>query len=276
MMQTLDEIFMEENNERQTSLSKLVGKLKGDMNISQFSNITGLNISTISRIIGGKIIRPIAEDSLKKLAAFAQDRSDITFEMLQEANDKVSQETKSLYYGSNHKIHNQLKAEEQCIKQIIVSDIILPRYEIWWNHNPETLIFDSGIRIIPDLLALFKDTRDKNKVEKKWVFEIKIGPLGTAQLGNRLYLQTIIDTVSRYTFWTIQNDKNKGMFHQISVVVSNQLLFDRIEEKMKDFITILPTSIILVSTERNKIEKELILKNTGNYKVQSVFERVVR
>ena len=122
------------------ALSKILNRCKGnERTMALFAGDCGVNASTLSRILNGKITKPLSYETLVSIYDHRSGSADISFEQLANANGMRSKESRErekgidLFYNDPW---DKIERENE-IQKIIVNGLLLRGEMIQLESNPK-------------------------------------------------------------------------------------------------------------------------------------------
>lgn len=218
----------------QDKLIGLVLTAKGSRSMRKFADDMGVNVSSISRIVNGKVAE-ISDPLLAKIALHADPDSGVTLEKLMEAQGIVDQKDRRALAS---------RYEEDC-RRIIVDELLKRGYTVsypqmglrtWAGSNA----FD--FEIITDAIP---NGGGKWLVEAKMMTEFSRFPVGSGRTG--IWLDSAMATYYR--------GEQVG---RISLIIDHRAAFEQWKDRLSQMHLADEISVILISTKQGKILEEYV------------------
>ena len=214
-------------------LSSLVIKAKGSRSMRKFAEDMDVNVSSVSRIIHGKVSE-ISDPLLAKIALHADPNSGVTLDQLMAAQGVVDQTTRILL---------TTRYEEDC-RRIVADELLSRGYTVSYSkmkpRNQSGLIFD--FEIITDAIP---NGGGRWLIETKMMTEYSRYPVGSGRpilwLNSAMAAYYKGDTVGR-----------------ISLIVDHRVSFEGLKQQLSQLKIADEISVILISTNLGKILDEYV------------------
>ena len=229
-------------------LIELVALAKGGRSQRKFADDMGVNVSSISRILSGKVTE-ISNDLIAKIVVAADPNSGVTLDKLMEAQGIIPKDERASL-GK--------KFEDNCRR--IFSDELLKRgYSVSYakesrmDHTMQRWDFE----VVTDALT---------QGEGRWLVEVKMltqysrFPVGIGK--TKIWL----DSVMAYYYMG-------GVAGRISLIVDNRTVFDYVKEKMSELTLKDEISVILISTAAGRILDEYVAPLTDGREGKVIFSK---
>ena len=228
-------------------LVSLVEAAKGKRSQRKFAEDLGVNVSSISRILSGKVSE-ISNELLAKIAANADPDSGVTLEQLMAAQGMVEAKNRS---------ELESKLEENC-RRIIADELLSRGFTVSYADNAQ-------MRQSRYLCDFEIETNALGKAESRWLFEVK-SSLGTGKLpagmgSTRVWLDSAMAAYYR-------GEK----IGRVSMVVDRKVIFDQVKQILQETPIRDEISVILVSVGGGKILEEFVAPMTDGRAPEFTFE----
>ena len=217
----------------QDELINLVIRAKGPRSMRQFADDMDVNVSSVSRIINGKVSE-ISDSLLAKIASNADPNSGVTLEQLMAAQGIVEQKDKRSL-GARY--------EEDC-RRIVADELLSRGYSVSYSKK-ET-------RIRTGMIFDFEITTDaipngggRWLIEAKMMTEHSRYPVGIGR--SMIWLNSAM--AAYYQGETVG---------RISLIVDHRAGFEQIKERLSQLRLADEISVILISTKQRKILEEYV------------------
>lgn len=229
-------------------LIELVALAKGNRSQRKFAEDVGVNVSSISRILGGKVTE-ISNELLAKIAVAAEPDSGVTLEMLMEAQGIIARQDRSMLAH---------KFEDDC-RRIFCDELLKRGHSVSYAKHPKReqdgLIWDFDI--ITDALP---------RGEGRWIVEVKtMTQYGRFPVGigrTRIWL----DSAMAYYY-------RGGVAGRISLIVDEASAFNQIKARLSALTIKDEISVILISTAAGKILEEYVAPLTDGRESKVIFSK---
>lgn len=227
------------------TLIDLIRQAMGKRSQRKFAEDMGVNVSSISRIMNGKVSE-VSNILLAKIAANADPDSGVTLEKLMGAQGIIEAENREQLAA---------KYEENC-RRIIADELLKRGYTVSYHkatQNRSRYICDFEI-----------ETDALTKGGGRWLFEVKM-----------LTVHTILPT--GYGGSMIWMDSAMAAYYRgesigrVSMVVDHRTMFDQMKERLGRTAIKDEISIILISVGTGKIVEEYVAPLADGSKPQFVF-----
>ena len=222
------------------NLPELVEKAKGSRSMRKFAEETGVNVSTISRMINGKL-SDVSDETLEKIAAEADPGSGITFERLQRSR-RTTEFEKERYAGP--------RFEDTC-KRAITEELLMNEFSVRYKNSP-FILADFDFEIMTDAI---------NEKGGRWLFTCKIAKQPSA----RSAIDTWLNEIMAYYYAGGEADR-------VSIVVNKATAFEMIKANLEALTVPDEISVILISERTEKVQEEYVAPLTDNRKPTFVFD----
>lgn len=227
-------------------LIQLIMKAKGSRTMRKFADDMEVNVSTVSRIINGKVSE-VSNALLAKIAAYADPESGITIEQLMEAQGLVSSAARE---------NLAARYEDDC-RRIIADELLRRGYSVNYSKSESRtnmgMIFDFEIQ-----------TDALERGGGRWLLEAKMfTEYGRMPIGigsSRRWLDSAMAAFYR--------GEEAG---RISIIVDHRRAFEQMKEYMSQYKIPDEISVILISTKKGRVLDEYIAPLTGERQAISVF-----
>ena len=216
------------------TLIELVEAAKGKRSQRKFADDLGVNVSSVSRILSGKVSE-ISDELLAKIAACADPDSGVTIEKLMEAQGIVEAENRAQL---------AMKFEEACRR--IIADELLSRGKSVAYPN------DGRVSRMSRYMCDFEIKTDALKRgDGRWMFEVKM--MNTSA--------KLPAGVGRTMIWV---DSAMAAYYRgesigrISLVVDHRIIYEDLKHRLEEQPINDEISIILISVGQGKILDEYV------------------
>ena len=226
-------------------LAELLIRAKGaSRSMRQFALDSGVNPSTLSRIVNMKTSGACTDELIQKVAQNSDPESGITFEMLMDANGKVPRRMTGKYTSK------EFEATEKNITDIIFKELEDRGYRtsILEGENKHNAL---NYRYRTDWVISTDANSDSGEMEI-WEFEIW-------QLRQKFLM-----VLGLYYAGTMNPKK-------MSFVLTNREVYNRMVETLENIKFKDVFSLILVNLDENKVEEEYVFPLVGRPNVGTVF-----
>ncbi len=219
----------------QDELISLVLAAKGPRSMRQFAEDMGVNVSSVSRIINGKVTE-ISDQLLAKIAVFADPNSDVTIEKLMEAQGIVE---------SVNRAALSERFEQDC-RRIVADELLSRGYKVTYSGSQ---VWDRAKTTAYDFEI---DTDAIPNGEGRWLFEVKMMsqysryPVGIGR--TQLWLNSAMATYYR--------GERVG---RISLVIDHKAMFEQIKHRFSELMIADEISVILISSKQRKVIDEYVI-----------------
>ena len=218
----------------QDKLIGLVLEAKGSRSMRKFADDMGVNVSSVSRIVNGKVAE-ISDPFLAKIAFHADPNSGVTIEKLMEAQGLVEQ---------NDRRNMGIRFEEDC-RRIVADELLKRGYSVSYAQlekraRSEVNAFD--IEISTDAIP---NGGGRWLIETKMMTQYSRFPVGIGR--TQIWLDSAMATYYR--------GEQVG---RISLIIDHREIFNQIKERLSHLILADEISIILISTKQGKVLDEYV------------------
>lgn len=227
-------------------LIELVAMAKGSRSQRKFADDIGVNVSSLSRILSGKV-KEVSNDLLAKIAAAADSASGVTLEMLMEAQGIIPKDERG---------NLVTKFEDNCRR--IFSDELLKRgYSVSYakesrmDHNMQRWDFE----VVTDALT---------HGEGRWLVDTKM----TTQYGR---FPVGIGSTRNWLYHAMAYYYRGGVAGRISIIIDNNAVFEQLKERLSELTLKDEISVILISTAAGRILDEYIAPLTDGREGKEIF-----
>lgn len=226
-------------------LIQLIVKAKGNRTMRQFAEDMEVNVSTVSRIINGKVSE-VSNSLLAKIAAYADPESGVTIEQLMEAQGIVT-ETDGPMLARRY--------EEDC-RRIVADELLNRGYSVSYTK--------SDIKSLERICDFVIKTDALSQGDGSWLFEAKMFtqhsriPIGLG--ATQIWLDGAMAVYYR--------GENAS---RISIIVDHRTVFDQIKEQLSHYELADEISVILIATKQGRILDEYVAPLTGGRQAKSIF-----
>lgn len=219
----------------QDKLIAMVLAAKGARSMRKFAEDMGVNVSSVSRIVNGKVTE-ISDTLLAKIAFHADPDSGVTIEKLMEAQGLVEQKDRK---------NLAIRFEEDC-RRIFADELLKRGYSVSYpkaesQRRMGLNTFD--FEIITDAIP---NGGGRWQVETKMMTEHSRFPVGSGR--TQLWLDSAMATYYR--------GEQVG---RISLIIEHRAMFEQMKQRLSQFRIGDEISIILISTTQGKILDEYVL-----------------
>lgn len=221
--------YYRSGNSDPETLIKLIKAAMGKRSQRKFAEDLGVNVSSISRILSGKVTE-VSDILLAKIAAYADPESGVTLERLMEAQGIV--EARS-YADLDSKF------EESC-RRIIADELLRKGFSVSYPKE--------GIENLTARACDFQVITDAVGNGGRWLVEVKTLVVDNPQRGR---IQAWIDSAMAVYY----RGEKVG---RISMVVENRQMFEQIKGRLSGFTINDEISVLLVSVSRGMILDEYV------------------
>lgn len=212
-------------------LIDLIKAAMGKRSQRKFAEDLGVNVSSISRILSGKVSE-VSDMLLAKIAANADPDSGVTLEALMDAQGMVVAESRAQLAS---------KFEENC-RRVIADTLLQKGYTVAYLEEPQ--------RYASRYLCDFEIRTNAVKGER-WLFEVKMysqySILPTGVGSSRIWLDSAMAAYYR--------GENIG---RVSLVVDHRAIFEQMKERLKEAPIRDEISVILISVGAGKVIDEFV------------------
>ena len=198
----------------------------------QFASAMGVNVSSVSRILSGKVSE-ISDTLLGKIAAHADPASGVTLEKLMEAQGMVEAENRAQL---------RRKYEESC-RRILV-DALLQRGHM--VSYPKEQAYDNGFFCDFEI-----QTDALSKGNGRWLVEAKMMPSHTQFPMGTGTLRTWLDSAMAAYY----RGEEAG---RISLIIDHKAMFEKMKEVLSRYPVRDEISILLISVSGGRILDEYV------------------
>lgn len=263
-------------------LARITGIIKGFMTSAELAKKLGVNPSTTSRMLNGKISGPISEDTIRKLADMITPDMGVSREELFKANGMV--EDIGSGYRGYHTEFDERRRMESDIEEILIHEL--------WNRSASAWRYSDRLRYTvkegmlsarPNLVVECGECHNGNHPYNcNWAF---IYLETTPYVGGKSSwdLRTAMRFVERMSSLALMyqqvtgeeaqyDDEFQELPAKISGVVYRPELYDSIVNKYANLRLPMPTSLVLINLEEHRVEKEFPFSDLNGYRYQSVFD----
>ncbi len=218
----------------QDKLIGLVLEAKGSRSMRKFADDMGVNVSSVSRIVNGKVAE-ISDPLLAKIALHADPNSGVTIEKLMEAQGLVEQ---------NDRSNMGIRFEEDC-RRIVADELLKRGYSVSYvqqekRARAEVNAFD--IEITTDAIP---NGGGRWLIETKMMTQYSRFPVGFGR--TQIWLDSAMATYYR--------GEQVG---RISLIIDHREIFNQMKERLSHLRLADEISIILISTKQGKILDEYV------------------
>ena len=213
---------------KRKSLSDLVADAKGDRSMRGFSESSGVNVSTISRLINGKIT-DVSVETLEKIAADADPASGVTLDQLKASQEIADQ-------GNAQLLASQF--DYDC-RSAITNGLLDRGYSVRYPRTPATSNTFYNFEIVTD--ALGHDNRS-------WFFECKT--MASPARQTDVTISWIHQAMVYYYCG--------GTAGRISLVVDSAAVYEQIKNRLSEYKIPDEISVILISGRTGRVQKEYV------------------
>ncbi len=217
----------------QEALIELVTDAMGKRSQRQFAADIGVNVSSISRILSGKVSE-VSDVILAKIAANADPASDVTIEKLMAAQGLIEAE---------NRVQLRERYKESC-RRIIADELLRRGHSVSYvnDQKHENMTF-CDFEIVTDALP---------KGEGRWLVETKMMSIDSAFPAGSGRIRTWLDSAMAAYY----RGENAG---RISLVVDNVGIFNQVKLRLTDASIRDEISVILISIGAGKICDEYVI-----------------
>lgn len=222
-------------------------RAKGSRSYRKFAEDMGVNVSSVSRVISGKVTE-LSPQFMAKIITYSVEESGITAEMLMEAQG-LSDPT--------NRVQTAKRYEEDC-RRIFADELLSRGYSVMYEGvevRSERMVFDFAVRTN----ALGAEESDW-LVDCKMLSQYSMLPAGTGRT------QLWLDRAMAYYY-------RGGKAGRISLIVDHRAIFEHIRDRMAETEIADEVSIILISTQGRKIVDEYVMPLTGGRIARRVFAK---
>ena len=224
------------------ALVQLVRDAMGQRSQRKFAEDLDVNVSSISRILAGKV-SDINDILLAKIAANADPGSEVTLEKLMRAQGIVEAE-------SRPELSRKLEAD---FRRILADELLTRGFSVSYpnqsSHHPETRVFD--IEIITDAIGN----------GGRWFVEVKNTISGFPGMSKfRRWLDSAMATYYR-------GEK----IGRISLAVDNRNFFEQSKHRLAELCIPDEISVILISTASGRVLDEYVAPLKDGRSARCVF-----
>ena len=252
-------------------LAELVNRAKGSRTVTEFANKCGVNASTMSRIINGKLSSPISDELLVAIAANADQESGVTFEALLKAHGVKLPETTSFTVAHDlqhlllHKMADlgtRTDAEgnttfagrgesrmEQNAREIIQNDLLTKGFQVSIEREVDLL----GGVMFPYIADFVIETDAlEGDALTRWAFDIVGNPTRNivAHL-DRIFSSAYLDSPSA-----------KGI--KLTVVTFDKPSFYRLKDELMGRTIPDCISVMMLNARERSVQYEFIAERLGH------------
>lgn len=230
--------------------SRIVSDAKGGRSMRQFSEDLGVNVSSISRILSGKV-DSINKELLAKISVCSAADSHKTLMALIDAQGLAFRQD----------VPKAISKYTNTCRRILADELMIRDYSVTYGNTlqPPTVgheIFD----FVFETNALSQSTG-------RWMFDVKLIPDGNVQM----YISRTMDTFSRYMAYYYCG----GSADRITMIINQQEMFDILKRRYQDVQIPNEISVILISIEAGCIMDEFILPTTDGHVPKMLFREEV-
>lgn len=216
-------------------LIDLVKAAMGKRSQRKFAEDLGVNVSSISRILSGKVSE-VGDTLLAKIAANADPNSGVTLEALMDAQGMVIAESRAQLAS---------KFEENC-RRVIVDTLLQKGYTVSYPDGAQNYTS----RYLCDFEI------NTNAIQReRWLFEVKMNSqyskLPTGVGSTRIWLDSAMAAYYR--------GENIG---RVSLVVDRRAIFEQIRDRLKEVPIRDEISVILISIGTGRVLEEFVAPMT--------------
>lgn len=226
-------------------LIDLVKAAMGKRSQRKFAEDLGANVSSISRILSGKVSE-VSDTLLAKIAANVDPDSGVTLEALMDAQGMVVAENRAQLAS---------KFEENC-RRVIADSLLQRGYTVAYLEEPQSY----ASRYLCDF-----EIRTNAIKGERWLFEVKMYsqysmlPAGVG--SSRIWLDSAMAAYYR--------GENIG---RVSLVVDHRAIFEQMKDRLKEVPIQDEISVILISVGAGKILDEFVAPMTDGKSPEFTFE----
>lgn len=212
-------------------LIDLVKAAMGKRSQRKFAEDLGVNVSSVSRILSGKVSE-VSDILLAKIAANADPDSGVTLEALMDAQGMVVADSRAQLAS---------KFEENC-RRIIADSLLQKGYTVAYLEEP---------RSYPSRYICDFEIRTNAIKGKRWLFEVKMysqySKLPSGMGGSRIWLDSAMAAYYR-------GEK----IGRVSLVVDHRAIFEQMKERLNEATIRDEISVILISVGAGKVLDEFV------------------
>ena len=262
-------------------LSKMLNTCKGtDRTMAQYAEDSGVNASTLSRILNGKITKPLSYEMLVLIYDHKSGNADLSFEQLALANGMKEKEAhereKSLELFYNDPI-DKIERESEA-QSIIVNSLLLRGAMIQIESKPRRFYYNSpdyrpstwGFYPMIDFVVNIM----KSEGRKEWDFYCYAKVL--EEVTNEAATELANNIISMKMSFFLQDSWEPQLLEGIksSFVLFEEKVFDAFVEQLKKAEIKSEVSAILIDYVHGKVQKEVWIRDCDQKK-QSIFDREI-
>ena len=254
-----------------TMLSELTNKAKGNRTVTEYALQCGVNASTMSRIINGKVSTPISDELIVAIAANADPDSGVSFEALLKAHGLKLSDGASI--TDSHDLQHMLMRKmaeldintnsmgqttfagrgesrmEQNAREIIQNDLLMKGFKVAVERGVDLL---KGVMF--PYIADFVIETDALEGDglTRWAFDVVANPS-----------RNIIGHLDRI-FGSAYLDSPSAKELKLTVVTFDKPSFYRLADEMKGRTVPDCISVMMLDVRSRTVQYEFITDRTGH------------
>lgn len=271
---TQDLVQLTEMNPK--ALAALLVEAKGpSRSMAEYAKACGVNASTLSRILNGKITRPVSVDMLKKLFENRDPSATFTLEQFASANGMVTSEARDNAIEQTRKSSERIYNHYRHISKIITNDLFdrgitmrrIPSPTDEEDEDIGSLLFSK--RVHADI-ALEADYDDHTV---RWMFQIVpfIFKKPISDEDAILYVHQIISNFSKLFLRDVW-EPNENAGEQYTIVVANGKIYNFLIKGLSNIHFHHTFTAVLVDAREDKVIEETQLGVAEASNFVSLFE----
>lgn len=227
---------------------ELVMLAKGPRSLRQFAKVLGVNVSSLSRIINGRVME-LRATLLAGIAFHADPNSGVTIDQLMEAQGLTDLE---------NRVITAKRYEQEC-RGILADELLKRGYTVKYVVN---LLQESGSnRMMYDFEVM---TNALGTEGSTWMVECKMMSHYSALPVGVGKSQIWMDAAMGFYY-------RGGKAGRISLVIDRREIFEQLKERLSKCVIPDEISIILMSVQKRKILDEYVAPLTGGRVPSKIF-----
>lgn len=225
-------------------LIELVALAKGGRSQRKFADDMGVNVSSISRILSGKVTE-ISNDLIAKIVVAADPNSGVTLDKLMEAQGIVSKENRFVLHR---------KYDDNC-RRIFLDELLQRGYSVSYPKEQKRNRWD--IELVTNALP---HGEGRWLVDSMTLTEFGRFPVATAK--TKMWLNRAM----AYYYMG-------GVAGRISLIIDHQSAYEQLKERLSAITIKDEISVILISTATGKILDEYVAPLTDGREGKVIFSK---
>jgi len=219
----------------QDKLISLVLAAKGSRSMRKFADDMGVNVSSISRIVNGKVTE-ISDTLLAKIAFHADPASGVTLEQLMEAQGIVDQKDQK----------NLARRYEEDCRRIVADELLKRGYSVTYPQIGLRTFAGSNAYDFEIITDAIPHGGGRWLIETKMMTEYSRYPVGSGRTG--LWLDSAMAMYYRGEHVA-----------RISLIIDHKVMYEQLKDRLSRLSIADEISIILISTKQGKILDEYVV-----------------